>query len=53
MAPEVFTGARAGMPADVFAWGAIVLFAATGTDPFLAGNLGGSSSRAACLATSS
>ncbi|MFD0665352.1 protein kinase domain-containing protein [Thermocatellispora tengchongensis] len=40
MAPEVFTGARAGMPADVFAWGAIVLFAATGRDPFQADSLG-------------
>ncbi|GLW10175.1 hypothetical protein Misp01_53040 [Microtetraspora sp. NBRC 13810] len=40
MAPEVFTGQRAGMPADVFAWGAIVLFAATGEDPFRAETLG-------------
>ncbi|WP_204053416.1 serine/threonine-protein kinase, partial [Microbispora siamensis] len=30
MAPEVFTGQRAGPAADVFAWGGIVLFAATG-----------------------
>ncbi|MFC5824125.1 protein kinase domain-containing protein [Nonomuraea insulae] len=41
MAPEVFTGQRAGAPADVFAWGAIVVFAATGEDPFTADNLGG------------
>ncbi|TQS19108.1 serine/threonine-protein kinase [Microbispora sp. KK1-11] len=41
MAPEVFTGQRAGTPADVFAWGGIVLFAATGTDPFEAESLGG------------
>ncbi|GGS66620.1 WD40 repeat domain-containing serine/threonine protein kinase [Nonomuraea spiralis] len=41
MAPEVFTGQRAGAPADVFAWGAIVVFAATGEDPFRADNLGG------------
>ncbi|NUP83954.1 MAG: protein kinase [Nonomuraea sp.] len=41
MAPEVFTGQRAGMPADVFAWGAIMLFAATGADPFEAESLGG------------
>ncbi|YCK38473.1 WD40 repeat domain-containing serine/threonine protein kinase [Actinomadura sp. ATCC 39365] len=41
MAPEVFTGQRAGAPADVFAWGAIIVFAATGEDPFRADNLGG------------
>jgi WD40 repeat protein len=40
MAPEVFTGERAGMPADVFAWGATVVFAATGADPFRADSLG-------------
>ncbi|MET7330550.1 protein kinase [Nonomuraea sp. NPDC005650] len=40
MAPEVFTGQRAGAPADVFAWGAIMVFAATGEDPFGAENLG-------------
>ncbi|MGP3963145.1 serine/threonine-protein kinase [Nonomuraea sp. 3N208] len=40
MAPEVFTGERAGMPADIFAWGAVVLFAATGADPFQADGLG-------------
>ncbi|RJL35669.1 WD40 repeat domain-containing serine/threonine protein kinase [Bailinhaonella thermotolerans] len=41
MAPEVFTGHRAGPPADVFAWGGIMLFAATGADPFEAESLGG------------
>ncbi|WP_433211604.1 protein kinase domain-containing protein [Microtetraspora malaysiensis] len=41
MAPEVFSGQRAGAPADVFAWGGIVLFAATGNDPFQAESLGG------------
>ncbi|WP_246467004.1 WD40 repeat domain-containing serine/threonine protein kinase [Streptosporangium album] len=41
MAPEVFTGQRAGTPADVFAWGGIMLYAATGTDPFEAESLGG------------
>ncbi|MEW1836921.1 WD40 repeat domain-containing serine/threonine-protein kinase [Nonomuraea angiospora] len=41
MAPEVFTGQRAGAPADVFAWGGIVLFAATGKDPFGADHPGG------------
>ncbi|MEU0566514.1 WD40 repeat domain-containing serine/threonine protein kinase [Nonomuraea sp. NPDC005983] len=40
MAPEVFTGQRAGAPADVFSWGAIVLYAANGDDPFRAENLG-------------
>ncbi|GAA2290335.1 hypothetical protein GCM10010149_41600 [Nonomuraea roseoviolacea subsp. roseoviolacea] len=40
MAPEVFTGERAGAPADVFAWGGIMLFAATGKDPFKAETLG-------------
>ncbi|MET7338250.1 WD40 repeat domain-containing serine/threonine protein kinase [Nonomuraea sp. NPDC005650] len=41
VAPEVFLGQRAGTPADVFAWGATMMFAATGTDPFNAGTLGG------------
>ncbi|MEV4243303.1 WD40 repeat domain-containing serine/threonine protein kinase [Streptosporangium canum] len=41
MAPEVFVGQRAGAPADVFAWGGIMLYAATGTDPFEAESLGG------------
>jgi WD40 repeat protein len=40
MAPEAFTGQRAGAPADVFAWGGIMLFAATGDDPFKADSLG-------------
>ncbi|WP_326827041.1 WD40 repeat domain-containing serine/threonine protein kinase [Streptosporangium sp. NBC_01756] len=40
MAPEVLAGARAGAPADVFAFGAIVLYAATGHDPFRAETLG-------------
>ncbi|WP_336203948.1 WD40 repeat domain-containing serine/threonine-protein kinase [Nonomuraea sp. LPB2021202275-12-8] len=41
MAPEVFTGQRAGAPADVFAWGAVMVFASTGEDPFRADHLGG------------
>ncbi|WP_431892920.1 serine/threonine-protein kinase [Nonomuraea sp. bgisy101] len=41
MAPEVFTGQRASAAADVFAWGAITLYAATGADPFEADSLGG------------
>ncbi|WP_066949243.1 WD40 repeat domain-containing serine/threonine protein kinase [Microtetraspora fusca] len=40
MAPEVFTGQRAGAPADVFSWGAIVVYAASGDDPFRAETLG-------------
>ncbi|MFF5204836.1 WD40 repeat domain-containing serine/threonine protein kinase [Streptosporangium sp. NPDC000396] len=40
MAPEVLAGERAGAPADVFAFGAVVLYAATGRDPFHAENLG-------------
>ncbi|SEH00238.1 Serine/threonine protein kinase [Nonomuraea solani] len=40
MAPEVYSGQRAGTAADVFAWGAVVLFAATGKDPFTAEALG-------------
>ncbi|MET9336618.1 serine/threonine-protein kinase [Nonomuraea sp. NPDC003804] len=41
MAPEIFTGQRATPAVDVFAWGAVVLFAATGEDPFRADHLGG------------
>ncbi|WP_162795084.1 WD40 repeat domain-containing serine/threonine protein kinase [Nonomuraea lactucae] len=40
MAPEVFSGERAGSAADVFAWGAVIVFAATGQDPFTAETLG-------------
>ncbi|MFG1704754.1 protein kinase [Nonomuraea sp. M3C6] len=40
-APEVLTGREAGAAADVFAWGAVVLFAATGRDPFRGESLGG------------
>ncbi|MBN6053760.1 hemerythrin domain-containing protein, partial [Nonomuraea sp. RK-328] len=41
LAPEVFTGRRPGPDADVFAWGAVMLFAATGHDPFRGESLGG------------
>ncbi|MGW4778414.1 protein kinase domain-containing protein [Streptomyces filamentosus] len=34
MAPEVLSGERAGEAADVFAWGATVLYAVTGREPF-------------------
>ncbi|MFF0326141.1 protein kinase [Nonomuraea angiospora] len=40
-APEVLTGHDSGAAADVFAWGAVVLFAATGDDPFSGTSLGG------------
>ncbi|GAA4083834.1 protein kinase domain-containing protein [Nonomuraea soli] len=36
MAPELFAGGRAEPAADVFAWGAMVYFAATGRDAFAA-----------------
>ncbi|WP_219471625.1 serine/threonine-protein kinase [Nonomuraea rhizosphaerae] len=38
MSPERVRGEPAGRAADVWAWGAIVLFAATGRPPFVAGN---------------
>ncbi|TMR28333.1 hypothetical protein ETD85_36255, partial [Nonomuraea zeae] len=41
LAPEVVTGQEPGAAADVFAWGAVVLFAATGRDPFCGESLGG------------
>jgi hypothetical protein len=34
MAPEQLTGTRVGPPADVFAWGLTMAFAATGSPPF-------------------
>ncbi|MFJ6478957.1 MULTISPECIES: serine/threonine-protein kinase [unclassified Streptomyces] len=40
MAPEVLTGRRADGAADVFAWGAVMLFAATGRDPFRGEDIG-------------
>ncbi|WP_214324408.1 WD40 repeat domain-containing serine/threonine protein kinase [Nonomuraea sediminis] len=40
MAPEILTGRRADAMADVFAWGAIIVFASGGADPFTAENLG-------------
>ncbi|WP_068927248.1 protein kinase domain-containing protein [Planobispora rosea] len=40
MPPEVFTGQRAGTAADVFGWGCVMVFAATGEDPFHAESLG-------------
>ncbi|MET8865162.1 serine/threonine-protein kinase [Nonomuraea sp. NPDC004580] len=40
LAPEVLSGLRAGPAADVFAWAAVVLYAATGEDPFTGGSVG-------------
>ncbi|WP_214321426.1 serine/threonine-protein kinase [Nonomuraea sediminis] len=40
LAPEVFTGLAGSTSADVFAWGAVVLYAATGADPFRGESLG-------------
>ncbi|GAA2095746.1 hypothetical protein GCM10009801_64860 [Streptomyces albiaxialis] len=40
MAPEVLRGARADGKSDVFAWGAVMLFAASGEAPFHGENLG-------------
>ncbi|HEX4816873.1 MAG TPA: serine/threonine-protein kinase [Nonomuraea sp.] len=34
MSPEVLSGERSGSASDVFAWGAVMLFAATGRSPF-------------------
>ncbi|WP_283136346.1 serine/threonine-protein kinase [Rhizohabitans arisaemae] len=40
LAPEVLRGERAGEACDVFAWGAVMLYAATGEDPFMAEHIG-------------
>ncbi|EHM24834.1 serine/threonine-protein kinase [Streptomyces anulatus] len=39
MAPEVLAGQRATEASDVFAWAAVVLYAATGTEPFRGENI--------------
>jgi serine/threonine protein kinase len=39
MAPEQFAGAEIGPAADLFAWAATLLFAATGRDPFSGGSV--------------
>ncbi|MFD4373832.1 protein kinase [Streptomyces sp. NPDC058486] len=39
MAPETLAGKRATPASDVFAWGAVVLYAATGTEPFRGANI--------------
>ncbi|WP_327090011.1 protein kinase [Nonomuraea sp. NBC_01738] len=38
--PEVYKGLRAGEKGDVYAWGCVTVFAATGEDPFAADDLG-------------
>ncbi|MGW7287571.1 protein kinase domain-containing protein [Streptomyces sp. NPDC054847] len=40
MAPEVLSGSRATQAADVFAWGALIIFAASGVEPFRGANIG-------------
>ncbi|WP_156727582.1 protein kinase domain-containing protein [Streptomyces apocyni] len=40
MAPEVLSGQRATEASDIFAWAAVVLYAATGTEPFRGENIG-------------
>ncbi|WP_176955249.1 serine/threonine-protein kinase [Sinosporangium album] len=40
LSPEALTDAEVGQPADVFAWGAVVVFAATGSSPFDASSVG-------------
>lgn len=40
MAPEVLAGKRATQAADVFAWGSLVVFAASGTEPFRGAHIG-------------
>ncbi|MEU3732702.1 serine/threonine-protein kinase [Streptomyces sp. NPDC033538] len=40
MAPEVLSGRRATTAADIFAWGAVVLFAASGDEPFRGAHIG-------------
>ncbi|MER5623907.1 serine/threonine-protein kinase [Streptosporangium sp. NPDC002544] len=49
IAPEVFTGRHAEAAADVFAWGAIMLFAVTGQDAFRAESLGATMHRVLSL----
>ncbi|MBW5481223.1 WD40 repeat domain-containing serine/threonine-protein kinase [Streptomyces bambusae] len=39
MAPEILSGKRATAASDIFAWGAVVLFAATGDEPFRGENI--------------
>ncbi|MEV1247668.1 serine/threonine-protein kinase [Nonomuraea sp. NPDC049750] len=41
MAPESVIGQRASPAVDIWAWGAVVLYAATGRDPFTGENLAG------------
>ncbi|MER7763604.1 serine/threonine-protein kinase [Streptomyces sp. NPDC097619] len=49
MAPEVLAGGRATPAADVFAWGALVLYAASGEEPFRGDNIGQVAHRTAAV----
>ncbi|MFE6225983.1 protein kinase [Streptomyces sp. NPDC057854] len=49
MAPEVLGGRRATPASDVFAWGAVVLYAATGTEPFRGANVAEATYRTAAV----
>ncbi|MFE2322709.1 protein kinase [Streptomyces sp. NPDC059385] len=49
IAPEVLAGLRAGPAADLFAWGALVLYAASGQEPFRGENIGEVAHRTATL----
>ncbi|MER7174891.1 WD40 repeat domain-containing serine/threonine protein kinase [Streptomyces mesophilus] len=40
MAPEVLSGKRATTASDIFAWGAVVLYAASGDEPFRGAHIG-------------
>lgn len=39
MAPELISGEKAGPPADIWAWGCVVVAAATGSSPFASKNV--------------
>jgi hypothetical protein len=45
MAPEQFVNQPIGPAADVFAWGCVIVFAATGESPFTGGNVAAISNR--------
>lgn len=49
MAPEVLSGQRATAASDIFAWAAVVIFAASGTEPFRGSSLGEVAYRTAAL----
>ncbi|MGA4841153.1 protein kinase domain-containing protein [Streptomyces sp. G45] len=49
MAPEVLAGRRATQASDVFAWAAVVVYAASGTEPFRGAHIGEVVHRTAAL----